>query len=169
MENEMKEFTKLAENDFITAKGMIMIALTVEIIVQTFALIIQPTDWWIWQLLGFITATNLGALILGIVAQRSAERISETYRTIFTPDFYFTVKAITDFRKIIEEEAEKDGKNMTEEFGDLAPKLYGVARKWLDVRYAQDFQIPPDLEDLGISIEENLEDITDDELFNTTS
>jgi len=165
----MKEFTKLAENDFITAKGMIMIALTVEIIVQTFALIIQPTDWWIWQLLGFITATNLGALILGIVAQRSAERISETYRTIFTPDFYFTVKAITDFRKIIEEEAEKDGKNMTEEFGDLAPKLYGVARKWLDVRYAQDFQIPPDLEDLGISIEENLENITDDELFNTTS
>ena len=103
MENEMKEFTKLAENDFITAKGMIMIALTVEIIVQTFALIIQPTDWWIWQLLGFITATNLGALILGIVAQRSAERISETYRTIFTPDFYFTVKAITDFRKIIED------------------------------------------------------------------
>ena len=117
----------------------------------------------------FITATNLGALILGIVAQRSAERISETYRTIFTPDFYFTVKAITDFRKIIEDEAKKDGKNMTEEFGDLAPKLYGVARKWLDVRYAQDFQIPPDLEDLGISIEENLEDITDDELFNTTS
>ena len=165
----MKEFTNLAENDFITAKGMIMIALTVEIIVQTFALIIQPTDWWIWQLLGFITATNLGALILGIVAQRSAERISETYRTIFTPDFYFTVKAITDFRKIIEDEAEKDGKNMTEEFGDLAPKLYGVARKWLDVRYAQDFQIPPDLEDLGISIKENLEDITDDELFNTTS
>jgi len=165
----MKEFTKLAENDFITAKGMIMIALTVEVIVQTFALIIQPTDWWIWQLLGFITATNLGALILGIVAQRSAERISETYRTIFTPDFYFTVKAITDFRKIIEDEAEKDGKNMTEEFGDLAPKLYGVARKWLDVRYAQDFQIPPDLEDLGISIQENLEDITDDELFNTTS
>jgi len=169
MENDMKEFTNLAENDFITAKGMIMIALTVEIIVQTFALIIQPTDWWIWQLLGFITATNLGALILGIVAQRSAERISETYRTIFTPDFYFTVKAITDFRKIIEDEAEKDGKNMTEEFGDLAPKLYGVARKWLDVRYAQDFQIPPDLEDLGISIKENLEDITDDELFNTTS
>ncbi len=165
----MKEFTNLAENDFITAKGMIMIALTVEVIVQTFALIIQPTDWWIWQLLGFITATNLGALILGIVAQRSAERISETYRTIFTPDFYFTVKAITDFRKIIEDEAEKDGKNMTEEFGDLAPKLYGVARKWLDVRYAQDFQIPPDLEDLGISIQENLEDITDDELFNTTS
>ena len=166
----MKEFTKLAENDFITAKGMIMIALTVEIIVQTFALIIQPTDWWIWQLLGFITATNLGALILGIVAQRSAERISDTYRTIFTPDFYYTVKAITDFRKIIEQEAEKDGKNMTEEFSDLAPKIYGVARKWLDVRYAQDFKIPPDLEDLGISInEENLENISDDELFNATS
>jgi hypothetical protein len=49
--DEMKEFTDLAEANFITAKGMIIIALTVEIIVQTFALIVHPTDWWTWQLL----------------------------------------------------------------------------------------------------------------------
>ena len=163
--DEMKEFTDLAEANFITAKGMIIIALTVEIIVQTFALIVHPTDWWTWQLLGFITATNLGALILGIVAQRSAEQLSTTYKQVFTPDFYFTVKTLTDFRKIMQAEAEKEGRNMTEEW---APKLYGVARKWLDVRYAQDLKIPPDLKDLGIVLEEgfNPESVSDEELFN---
>lgn len=166
--DEMKEFTDLAEANFITAKGMIIIALTVEIIVQTFALIVHPTDWWTWQLLGFITATNLGALILGIVAQRSAEQLSTTYKQVFTPDFYFTVKTLTDFRKIMQAEAEKEGRNMTEEWAEIAPKLYGVARKWLDVRYAQDLKIPPDLKDLGIVLEEgfNPESVSDEELFN---
>jgi hypothetical protein len=166
--DEMKEFTDLAEANFITAKGMIIIALTVEIIVQTFALIVHPTDWWTWQLLGFITATNLGALILGIVAQRSAEQLSKTCKQVFTPDFYFTVKTLTDFRKIMQAEAEKEGRNMTEEWAELAPKIYGVARKWLDVRYAQDLKIPPDLKDLGIVLEEgfNPESVSDEELFN---
>ena len=166
--DEMKEFTDLAEANFITARGMIIIALTVEIIVQTFALIVHPTDWWTWQLLGFITATNLGALILGIVAQRSAEQLSTTYKQVFTPDFYFTVKTLTDFRKIMQAEAEKEGRNMTEEWAEIAPKLYGVARKWLDVRYAQDLKLPPDLQDLGIVLEEgfNPESVSDEELFN---
>ena len=167
MEDGLEEFTDLAEADFITTRGMITIALTVEIIVQSFALIVAPTEWWTWQLLGFITATNLGALILGIVAQRSAEQLSTTYKQIFTPDFYFTVKTLTDFRKMIQEEAAKDGRNMAEEWADLAPKLYGVARKWLDVRYAQDLKLPPDLEDLGIVVQDlNQEEITEEELFN---
>jgi len=167
MEDGLEEFTDLAEADFITTRGMITIALTVEIIVQSFALIVAPTEWWTWQLLGFITATNLGALILGIVAQRSAEQLSKTYKQIFTPDFYFTVKTLTDFRKMVQEEAAKDGRNMAEEWADLAPKLYGVARKWLDVRYAQDLKLPPDLEDLGIVVQDlNQEEITEEELFN---
>jgi len=165
----MKDFQDLAEADFITTRGMIMIALTVEIIVQTFALVVAPTEWWTWQLLGFITATNLGALILGIVAQRSAEQLSKTYKQVFTSDFYFTVKTLTDFRKVMQAEAAKDGRNMTEEWADLAPKLYGVARKWLDVRYAQDLKLPPDLEDLGIEIDNsfNHESVSDAELFNS--
>ena len=110
MEDGLEEFTDLAEADFITTRGMITIALTVEIIVQSFALIVAPTEWWTWQLLGFITATNLGALILGIVAQRSAEQLSTTYKQIFTPDFYFTEKTLTDFRKMVQEEAAKDGR-----------------------------------------------------------
>ena len=68
---------------------------------------------------------------------------------------------------MVQEEAAKDGRNMAEEWADLAPKLYGVARKWLDVRYAQDLKLPPDLEDLGIVVQDlNQEEITEEELFN---
>ena len=135
-------------------------------IIQTFALIIEPTSWWTWQLLGFIAATNLGAVILAIFAQKSADDISQVYSRIFTPEFYGTVKLMTDFRGLIEEEAIKDGKNMQGELEDVAPKVYALARKYLDARYAQDLIVPPNLEDLGISVEEvDLEKIDEDTLF----
>ena len=71
---------------------MVFLAVTVEIIIQTFALLIHPTEWWTWQLLGFITATNLAAVIMAIFAQKSADNIGKAYRKIFTADFYYTVQ-----------------------------------------------------------------------------
>ena len=68
---------------------------------------------------------------------------------------------------MIDEEAAKEGKDMHDELGEIAPKLYALARKYLDARYAQDFAIPPNLEDLGITIDENLDvkALKDEELF----
>ena len=160
------DYEKIAMNDIITAKTMIFLAVLVELIIQSFALLITPTEWWIWQLLGFITATNLAAVMMAIFAQRSAENIGKTYRKVFTADFYYTVKVMTDFRKMIQAEAEKDGKTIEEEWGDITPKIYGLGRKYLDARYAQDFSIPPNLEDLGIDVEGiDVASIDEDELF----
>jgi hypothetical protein len=167
MDKKMDDFEAVASVDFVTAKQMIVICLIIEIIVQSVALVIEPTAWWTWQLLGFIVATNLGAVILAIFAQKSADDISKVYKKIFTPDFYYTVKLLTDFRTMIDEEAAKEGKDMHDELGEIAPKLYALARKYLDARYAQDFAIPPNLEDLGITIDENLDvkTLKDEELF----
>ena len=168
MNKKMDDFEAIAVPDLMTAKQMIMVCIVIEVFIQSFALIVHPTAWWTWQLLGFITATNLGAVILAISAQNSADKIAVVYQNIFTPDFYYTVKLLTDFRTMIDEEAAKEGKDMHDELGEIAPKLYALARKYLDARYAQDFAIPPNLEDLGITIDENL-DVTklkDEELFN---
>ena len=167
MDKKMDDFEAVASVDFVTAKQMIVICLIIEIIVQSFALVIEPTAWWTWQLLGFIVATNLGAVILAIFAQKSADDISKVYKKIFTPDFYYTVKLLTDFRAMIDNEAAKEGRDMHDELGEIAPKLYALARKYLDARYAQDFAIPPNLEDLGITIDENLDvrTLKDEELF----
>ncbi len=40
--------------------------------------------------------------------------------------------------------AAKDGREMSEEMKDLSPKLYGLARKYIDVKAAQHGVIPPD-------------------------
>ena len=167
MNKKMDDFEAIAVPDLMTAKQMIMVCIVIEVFIQSFALIVNPTSWWTWQLLGFITATNLGAVILAISAQNSADKIAIVYQKIFTPDFYYTVKLLTDFRTMIGEEAEKEGKDMHDELGEIAPKLYGLARKYLDARYAQDFTIPPNLEDLGIIIDENLDvkNLKDEELF----
>ena len=163
----MDDFEAIAVPDLITAKQMVIVVILIEVIIQTFALLINPTAWWTWQLLGFITATNLGAVILAISAQNSADKIASVYKTVFTPDFYYTVKLLTDFRTMINDEAAKEGKDIQDELGEIAPKLYGLARKYLDARYAQDFILPPNLEDLGITIDENLdmENLDDKDLF----
>ena len=69
------DWERLADPQMISARYMVMLAVFIEIIVQTFALIVQPTAWWTWQLLGFITATNLAAVILAIMAQKTANDI----------------------------------------------------------------------------------------------
>lgn len=165
-----EDYEKLAVAELVTAKQMIMVIVFIEIIIQSFSLIVAPTSWWTWQLLGFITATNLGAVILAISAQNSADKISVVYQNVFTPDFYYTVKLLSDFRIMIDDEAAKEGKDMQDELREIAPKLYGLARKYLDARYAQDFVIPPNLEDLGVKIDENLDidSLNDEDLFEKT-
>lgn len=160
------DFKAISDLNFITAKQMVIICVCIELIIQSFALIIEPTAWWTWQLLGFIVATNLGAVILAVFAQKSADDISKVYGRIFTPEFYYTVKVLTDFRGMIEAEAEKEGRNMNEELEEIAPKVYALTRKYLDARYAQDLVVPPNLDDLGIVVDNlDIEKIDDNELF----
>ena len=45
------DWERLADPQMISARYMVMLAVFIEIIVQTFALIVQPTAWWTWQLL----------------------------------------------------------------------------------------------------------------------
>lgn len=144
--NEREEFIELTDTSFVNAKQMLVIVVIIELIIQSFALIIQPTAWWTWQLLGFIVATNLGAVILAIMAQRSADKISSVYKNIFTPDFYYTVHSLSKFRGLIEEQAEQDGKTLDEEMHELAPKFYGLLRKYVDVKAEEMGVTPPTVE-----------------------
>lgn len=139
-------FNELVSNDILSTRFMIGVLVMVEIIIQTFSLMVQPTDWWTWQLLGFITATNLGAVLLAIQAQRQTDRISKTYRAVFTPNFYRTMNTISSLDGLIRQEASKDGRSMDEELQDLAPKLYGFARKYVDVKAIEEGIAPPEVD-----------------------
>ena len=77
------DWERFSDPTIVSAKHMIIICLVIEIILQSFVIMIHPTEWWIWQLLGFITATNLGAVILAIMSARSANDIGKAYKSVF--------------------------------------------------------------------------------------
>lgn len=133
MMSEEIDWDRLANPQIISAKQMVGLIVLIEIIIQSFALMIAPTAWWTWQLLGFITATNLGAVMLAIIAQNTANDIGKTYKRAFTPAFYKTISLFSKFHGYFEEEAEKEGRDFDDEMNDLAPKLWGVIRAKIDV------------------------------------
>ena len=92
-----------------------------------------PTQWWIWQLLGFITATNLGAVILAVIAQKTANDIGKNTRAAFTPEFYKTITLLSSFHRHFEAEAQAEGRDLDAEVADLAPKVWGLVRAKIDV------------------------------------
>ena len=96
----------------------------------------QPTAWWTWQLLGFIAATNLGAVVLAVFAQRSADRISEVYKRVFTPDFYETVSAMSEVRRSLVEQAEADDSDFNAD--TIAPEIYQAVRQYLETKQLHD-------------------------------
>jgi hypothetical protein len=154
------DWERLADPQMISARYMIMLALFIEVVVQTFALVVQPTAWWTWQLLGFITATNLAAVVLAIMAQKTANDIGRSTKLAFTPSFYKTMTLLSKFQEYFEEEASKEGRDMGEEMEDIAPKLYGLARKYLDNKALDAQVVPPDVSVLPAD-----ETLEDDALF----
>ena len=160
--HEEEDFAAITNLEFVTAKQMVAICLFIEVIVQSIALIVEPTAWWTWQLLGFIAATNLGAVILAIFAQRSADKISGVYRRVFTPEFYETVTALSEFRMAVIQEAERDGQTVNQ--SDIAPEVYAVVKDYFNSKQIHEATPTPDVEVPYISPEE-VSFINDEELF----
>ena len=156
------DFESMIDLEFVSAKQMVIICLSIEIVVQIFALAVQPTAWWTWQLLGFIAATNLGAVVLAIFAQRSADKIGAVYRRVFTSDFYETVFAMSDIRRTIIEQAEKDDTDFDTDI--IAPELYQTVRDYFKTKHLHENTPTPDIDVPYVSPEE-VSFINEEELF----
>ena len=156
------DFESMIDLEFVSAKQMVIICLSIEIVVQIFALAVQPTAWWTWQLLGFIAATNLGAVVLAIFAQRSADKIGAVYRRVFTSDFYETVAAMSDIRRTMIEQAEKDDTDFDTD--TIAPELYQTVRDYFKTKHLHENTPTPDIDVPYVSPEE-VSFINEEELF----
>jgi len=154
------DWESLGYAKFISWKQMVGIIVTIAIFTQIVAQFITPTSWTNYQLLAFITATNVGAVILAVMAQRSAEDIREMYTKAFTPSFYATVSALSNVRDIMIKEAEAEGNSLEEDMEGLTPKLYGFLRKYVET---QDPANAPPLPDIPVHEAPEYED--EDELF----
>jgi hypothetical protein len=145
---------------YLNAKQITLTILLIGIVVQTIGLMMTPTDWLIWQVLTFITATNLGAVILAIHAQKSADEIRSLYQEGFNADLYHTLHILSRFKNKFIGEVEKQGNDLEGELDELTPNLYSFFKGYLEV-----FNKQYTTED-GDIIKRKYEDVDVSELFN---
>ena len=147
---------------FITAKQITMYIFIIAMSVQVIAQFITPSSWLNYQILAFIMATNLGAVLLAIHAQKSADDIREMYSAAFNGDFYHTLFLLSNFKNTIAAQGERDGKNLEEEMDELGVDSYGVIKGYL-----QAFNEQIEVEGPEEDIREIETEYTEDELFQT--
>ena len=131
-------------DNFVSAKSMFYYIVLIGVVVQSISFMITPSNWLIWNALAFIVATNLGAVILAIKAQSSAERISLQTSQAFNADFYHTIHLLTTFKKRFEEESIKDGGELADEIDSLGGDLYYVAKGYVNT-YSKHMQSEVDM------------------------
>ena len=113
-----------AQNDFISARTMILLSISLAMITQTVAQLVDPSAWLNYQMLAFIMSTNLAAVILAIFVHCSAERISANTSKAFTPEFYRGTALLASFFSKLEEVSEEQGSSIEDKLDDLAPRVH---------------------------------------------
>jgi len=151
------EFTDETK-DFISAKQIALYIFCIGLVVQTIGYFTTPTNWLIWNALTFIVATNLGAVLLAVYAQRSADIIRDSYAAAFNGDFYHTLFLLSSLKKSISDGAEEKGVPLQEEIDDLGEDLYGVFKGYLK-SFNQDMNtevVPHEIKEVEYDAEDDL-------------
>ncbi len=125
------EFTQQTK-DIFTWRKIVAIIVVIAIMVQIVGMMIQPSNWLIWNLLTFIVATNLGAVVLAVIAQKTADDIKKLYQTAFDADFYHSLHLISVIKNSISDSAEKDGSDLVSKINEMSPQLYILAKGYLE-------------------------------------
>jgi len=156
-----KDYTAIIDQEFLTAKQLLITCLTVIICIQIVPLIVSPTPYMEWLLLGFTAAVSTCAVVGAILVQHNADKLGEIYKNVFNADFYETIGLFTQIREIVLQEAADKNRNVEEELSDIIPKAYAFLRAYLD----KENVTPPTLEELGIDPVEEDEISNEGELF----
>ena len=150
----IKEYDKLVEQEFMTAKQLLITCLSVIVVIQTIPFLVTPTPYMEWLLLGFTAAVSTCAVVGAILVQHNADKLSKIYKGVFNTDFYETIDLFTQVRQIVIAEAEDKGRSIEDELSDIIPKAYSFLLAYLD----KENVIPPSLEDLGIEPVTDIQD-----------
>ena len=134
------------EQEFLTAKQLLITCITVICIIQVIPFLVTPTPYMEWLLLGFTAAVSTCAVVGAILVQHNADKMAAIYKGVFNTDFYETIGLFTQIREIVLQEAADKNRNVKEELDDVIPKAYAFLRAYLDKENVK----PPSLEELGV-------------------
>ena len=164
------KWNEVAAQDFITAGIMIKILVTMTLLIQipfiymahTWNLETFTFMWWMLQFFGFVMATNLGAVVLAIIAQDSATKIGEKQSQAFTADFMQGIDTLTKILTVFNDTAETQGESLESQIEEIAPQFYLLGLQYLRT-HALPSAEPPSLDALGVSPPVSYD--SDEELF----
>ncbi len=155
---EVNKWEEVAAQEFITARLMIIILVSLATIIQIpffymasiWGLETFSFMWWMLQFFGFVMATNLGAVILAIIAQDSATKIGEIQTQAFTAEFMEGVETLTKILSVFTQTAQEEDESLDSQIEEFAPQFYRLALQYLRT-HALPSEEPPTLDELGIA------------------
>jgi hypothetical protein len=118
--------------------------------------------WWMLQFFGFVMATNLGAVILAIIAQDSATKVGEIQSQAFTADFMVGIETLTKILGEFNKTATTEGESLHDQIEEFAPQFYRLGLQYLRT-HALPSADPPSLDELGVAQPSEYND--EEELF----
>ena len=133
------KWEKLSEMKFITVRHMIGIMLILETLIQIPFVWLAPTlgletfssPWWLLQFAGIVMATNIGAVVLAIIAQDAANKIGRSQSEAFTVDFMEGIETLTQIMATLEETASQRGENLSDQITELIPLYYDLGLSYV--------------------------------------
>lgn len=127
-----EKFTSQTSN-FLTWKRITSVIVIIAVIVQLIGFFIKPSNWLIWNLLTFIVASNLGAVVLAIIAQKTADEIKTMYQTAFDANFYHSLHLVSMFKESISKASDDDKEyDISDKIEIMGPQLYILMKGYLE-------------------------------------
>lgn len=147
------KWEKLSEMKFITVRHMIVIMLVLETLIQIPFIWLAPTlgletfssPWWLLQFAGVVMATNIGAVVLAIIAQDAANKIGRSQSEAFTVDFMEGIETLTQIMATLEETASQRNENLSDQITELIPLYYDLGLSYVRTHNTPAVQ-PPNIE-----------------------
>jgi len=167
---EPNKWEDVANHEFITARLMIVILVSLACAIQIpFIYMASVWElesfsfmWWMLQFFGFVMATNLGAVILAIIAQDSATKVGEIQSQAFTADFMVGIETLTKILGEFNKTATTEGESLHDQIEEFAPQFYRLGLQYLRT-HALPSADPPSLDELGVAQPSEYND--EEELF----
>jgi Mg2+/Co2+ transporter CorB len=144
------KWEKLSDMKFITVRHMIMIMLILETIIQIPCIWLAPSlglelftpTWWLLQFAGVVMATNIGAVVLAIIAQDAANKIGTSQSEAFTVEFMQGIETLTQIMTTLETTASQRGENLSNQITELIPLYYDLGLSYVRTHTTPSVQPP---------------------------
>ena len=130
--NRLNKYDELTSQQYLNAKQLTVLSVFIICLIQLIPILVERTDTLEWMLLGFTAGVSTCAVVGAILVQYNADKIANLYKNAFDKDFYETIHLFTTIKTAIQNQAEEDGIDFSEEVNNLGINSYSFVKGYLE-------------------------------------